>query len=849
MLSQNTAAEPLITGLICTYNRCDLVRLVLDSLCEQTLAKRQFEVVVIDDGSTDGTKEVARSFIGRLPLRYTYQDNSGLAAAKNHGLQVAKAPLVVFMDDDDLATPNLLEEHLKTHRGYPEDNYAVLGHTRLDESIATKPLMHFVTEVGCHLFAYPRIKDEVLDYTYFWGGRSSCKRGFLRKYGLFNPVFRFGCEDIELGYRLSKHGLKVIYNAKALSTMFRELSIDDFIRRLIKQGESQYVFSRLHESPEVQQWTEVDGVEEAWRDIALNYDRITQSARALDRIANLKLEIGLPLDKMTEKLLHRAYWHAFRVEKIKGIVARRDNSVGSHDNSSDQSGRSTAVNMTAVASASCLMEKDPKLHAEGTKLWAIGPEVLDFIAEKIQEGAQTLETGAGLSTVLFASKGCNHTCISPVQDEHDRIKKYCSELGIDTSKVSFVLGYSHEILPRLECPSLDLVLIDGGHGFPVPFVDWLYTAEFLKEGGYVVVDDTQIWTPRVLVEFLAAEDGWGLVRRFREAVVFEKTSKKMLKDWGGQPFVAAQSETSEDWLWLRNVATGHMTALEDTVRRAAKIPNADLKEVGELERLALRSAECALVLEDHTRMRKAGQECVPDISSWDGTEKLTSSVMTDAAPWLKEMTQPCGTPAMISDEEKRYYHYIGQFFRGRGKVVELGPWLGGSTHYIIKGLLNNSNFEGEKLYVFDDFVWRPSWMNQYVRSAERLPRHGDFRPLFEKYSRDILKYLNVERKRISPYDGNEALPSMKWRGGAIEMLFVDCGRTYEVNEAWYRALRHAFLPRATIIVMQDWRLHRERPMRWYNQTKQFTDSKGNGLQLVHEVTDGGIATFLYTGAA
>ncbi len=321
MLSRGASKDPEISGLICTYNRSHLLEKVLESLCKQTLSKLRYEVIIIDDGSSDKTKDLALSFCDRLPLRYFYQKNSGLAAAKNHAIKAANAPLIVFMDDDDLASPRLLEEHLLIHRSYPKDNFSVLGYTNLDSKIANKPLMHFVTEVGCYLFSYPSINDgDVLDYTYFWGGRSSCKRRFLKKYGLFNPVFRFGCEDIELGHRLSKHGLQVVYNAKALSTMFRELSIDDFIQRLIKQGESQYVFSRLHRSPEVWQWTEVMDAEKEWPYIEPVYDSLVGSARALDKIANKKLEFGFNLDKQTRDLLYRAYWHAFRACKLKGVT-------------------------------------------------------------------------------------------------------------------------------------------------------------------------------------------------------------------------------------------------------------------------------------------------------------------------------------------------------------------------------------------------------------------------------------------------------------------------------------------------------------------------------------------------
>lgn len=318
-----TASAPKITALVCTYNRAALLREVFFSLTNQTLSRDDFEVVVIDDGSTDGTRDVVQSFVDRLPIRYFHQANSGLAAAKNHGIAVANSPIVVFMDDDDIAMPTLLEEHLKTHLVNPRDEVAVLGYTDLAEDIRSIPLMHFVTEVGCYLFSYPSLKDgQHLDYTYFWGGRSSCKAALLKQHGVFDPVFRFGCEDIELGYRLSKVDLDVIFNKAAASRMIRALTIDDFFNRLVRQGESQYVFSQLHPAQEIQRWTQVMDAEENWVRVEPAHQQILDSARHLDKLVRNYIAEGLTVDEYTTALLHRAYWHSFDVCKWKGITSQ-----------------------------------------------------------------------------------------------------------------------------------------------------------------------------------------------------------------------------------------------------------------------------------------------------------------------------------------------------------------------------------------------------------------------------------------------------------------------------------------------------------------------------------------------
>ena len=320
--------KPLpLSVIICTYNRADFLKLLLESLITQTLSKDKFEIIVIDDGSSDKTREIVESFYSVYPVKYFYQNNAGLASARNHGIFAAQGDIVLLLDDDDFATPELLEEHLKTHRKYPQDNYAVLNYTTWATYLNVTPLMTFITDIGCFLFNYPGIRNgDILDYTHFWGGRSSCKRSFLIEYGVFNPVFRFGCEDIELGYRLSRHGLKVVYNSRAVSMMARPVAFDDFCQRLIKQGRSQYVFSTLHADPDVHKWAEVVGAEEKWNNIRAIYEAKIRSARELDKIANMKLKYNLGLDDSTKRLLQMAYWWVFKACKIKGIVEAKEDS-------------------------------------------------------------------------------------------------------------------------------------------------------------------------------------------------------------------------------------------------------------------------------------------------------------------------------------------------------------------------------------------------------------------------------------------------------------------------------------------------------------------------------------------
>jgi glycosyltransferase involved in cell wall biosynthesis len=314
--------------VLCTFNREYYLNLALQSLLAQTLHIDHYELIIIDDGSTDGTAGVVESFKNQLPLRYFYQENRGLAAAKNHGLEEAVGEIVFFLDDDDIASPTLLEEHLYTHSRYPQECYAVLNYTTWAPQLDVTFFMRFITDVGRYLFAYPLIQDgDVLDYTYFWGGRSSCKRSLLKNHGMFNPIFRFGCEDIELGYRLSLHGLKVVYNANAISYMVRPLTLSDFLGRLLKQGRSQTSFSKLHPVTEVSKWCEIDAIEEEWLRMEPVYELAVKSALQLECVTNAKSRLGLEVDPGTERLFNQSLWNVFRATKVKGMIEGRQNNI------------------------------------------------------------------------------------------------------------------------------------------------------------------------------------------------------------------------------------------------------------------------------------------------------------------------------------------------------------------------------------------------------------------------------------------------------------------------------------------------------------------------------------------
>lgn len=192
-----------------------------------------------------------------------------------------------------------------------------------------------------------------------------------------------------------------------------------------------------------------------------------------------------------------------------------------------------------------LLGDPPEVHlmvaGDDTHLgvWQTERECYQLLATAAGPGARTLETGSGISTVLFAALGAEHRCITPLPEEVERLRGYCAERGIDTGLVHFEIGPSEVVLPRL-CEAgqqLDVLFIDGNHGFPAPAIDAFYGGSMLVDGGLLVIDDVHLPAVIQLREFLDADPRftngpctpkWASYRRVG--------SGSLVQDWWQQPF-------------------------------------------------------------------------------------------------------------------------------------------------------------------------------------------------------------------------------------------------------------------------------------------------------------------------
>lgn len=279
-----------ISVVVPTYQRCSTLFSALDSLERQTLHRSRYEVIAVDDGSTDSTEDACRQWADGTQRRYVRQNHGGAGAARNLGLFMSRFPIVHFFDDDEIADERMLEQHLLAHERYAGENVAVLGHTDWAPQLEVTPLMHYIVAVGQFLLSYPSIpRDQPLGFSHFWTGRLSVKRDFLTAHGIFSTSMR-RLEDIELGYRLQRHGLEVRYSPSAKSFRLTTFSFSSFCEHLDRDGEWVYELCRRHSAPEMErycgvaealrQWDEVRDQVEGWKAEAKSLEERLGSAFA-----------------------------------------------------------------------------------------------------------------------------------------------------------------------------------------------------------------------------------------------------------------------------------------------------------------------------------------------------------------------------------------------------------------------------------------------------------------------------------------------------------------------------------------------------------------------------------------
>ena len=239
---------PAISVIMPCYNRAhDLIRTL--QAFDRQRGMQPFELIAIDDCSTDRTQDVLRSYQPRLfELKVLRQDvNQGPAAARNRGMEQAVAPLILFVGDDILPDPYLVEGHLAAHRYYSQPEVGILGHVDWAEDLPVNTVMEHIQGIGAQQFSYYYLRDnQAYDFRHFYTANVSVKRDFLSSMEHpFDTSMRF-YEDGELSYRMTKRGFRIIYSKLPVGYHYHYYSVRTFADRQYRAGRGACLFVSKH---------------------------------------------------------------------------------------------------------------------------------------------------------------------------------------------------------------------------------------------------------------------------------------------------------------------------------------------------------------------------------------------------------------------------------------------------------------------------------------------------------------------------------------------------------------------------------------------------------------------------
>jgi GT2 family glycosyltransferase len=233
-----------VSVVIPTLNRCDVVVRTVSVLAQQEFSSSEFEIVVVVDGSVDGTADALRSLNTPCRLQVIEQENKGPSAARNAGGRVAVGDLFIFIDDDMICDRNLIAAHVAAHTS----GSRIVGFGALflspdsPHSLASEC---FTREIGALHLAYQRCRSTAWKETDCVFSNSSISRELFRESGGFDEAFRKR-EDLEFGIRLFSSGVLPQYVADAIAYQYYQKTDADLILEAEAFAEGDMLFARKH---------------------------------------------------------------------------------------------------------------------------------------------------------------------------------------------------------------------------------------------------------------------------------------------------------------------------------------------------------------------------------------------------------------------------------------------------------------------------------------------------------------------------------------------------------------------------------------------------------------------------
>lgn len=229
----------------------------LAALACQTLPPDRFEVIVVNDASTDDTRAFLDSHRPPFRMKVVHRERGGDMQFYNVGAREAVNDVMLFIDDDVIAAPGLLAAHLETHNRF-DAPVGVIGRLRWPPGMKLSPFDDYVGRsgmlMGTHLIENP---DDVHFKFTLTGNFSVPKKAFDESGGFDADIGVYGYIDTEFGYRLGKeHGVRLVYNSEAVADHYGTVALDKFLKRRELCGSTAVIFASKR--PELARYLKVE---------------------------------------------------------------------------------------------------------------------------------------------------------------------------------------------------------------------------------------------------------------------------------------------------------------------------------------------------------------------------------------------------------------------------------------------------------------------------------------------------------------------------------------------------------------------------------------------------------------
>jgi GT2 family glycosyltransferase len=237
--------QPVFSIVIPTYNRPQILAKTLDCLEEQAV-DFEYEVIVVDDGSTIPLPDLGFGKGKRSNWKLLRNErNMGRAATRNRGIRESKGEYILMIDDDIWATPGLLQAHYEAQKKIGVG--VVVGSMLIPKEVKNDVWNNYYRTWILNLHEQMEKHKDALPYHFFFTGNLSIPKILIEKVGLFDETFKaYSCEDTELGYRLSKANVRMVYESKACAQHFNQETLDSILRKREQWGQSALVLVRKH---------------------------------------------------------------------------------------------------------------------------------------------------------------------------------------------------------------------------------------------------------------------------------------------------------------------------------------------------------------------------------------------------------------------------------------------------------------------------------------------------------------------------------------------------------------------------------------------------------------------------